>query len=95
VSKIMTRNPTFVSSDTSALDALQKMVQGKGISRTGFWCCSGCLVLFIRTIGNKYCCICCLLFWVVNDGHVQFVVFEVVLLISFLEMLMWIVPNYF
>lgn len=29
VSKIMTRNPIFVSSDTSALDALQKMVQGK------------------------------------------------------------------
>lgn len=29
VSKIMTRNPTFVASDTSALDALQKMVQGK------------------------------------------------------------------
>ncbi|KAL2347167.1 hypothetical protein Fmac_001167 [Flemingia macrophylla] len=29
VSKIMTRNPTFVTSDTLAIDALQKMVQGK------------------------------------------------------------------
>nr|XP_043633732.1 CBS domain-containing protein CBSCBSPB3 [Erigeron canadensis] len=29
ISKIMTRNPTFVSSDSLAIDALQKMVQGK------------------------------------------------------------------
>ncbi|KAL5704377.1 CBS domain-containing protein cbscbspb3 [Ranunculus cassubicifolius] len=29
VSKIMTRNPIFVNSDSSAMDALQKMVQGK------------------------------------------------------------------
>ncbi|MFS8035233.1 putative CBS domain-containing protein CBSCBSPB [Helianthus anomalus] len=29
ISKIMTRNPTFVNSDTFAIDALQKMVQGK------------------------------------------------------------------
>ncbi|GAB4855738.1 CBS domain-containing protein cbscbspb3 [Ancistrocladus abbreviatus] len=29
VSKIMTRNPIFVTSDTSAIEALQKMVQGK------------------------------------------------------------------
>lgn len=28
ISKIMTRNPTFVSSDSLAIDALQKMVQG-------------------------------------------------------------------
>ncbi|KAB2625937.1 CBS domain-containing protein CBSCBSPB3-like [Pyrus ussuriensis x Pyrus communis] len=29
VSKIMTRNPIFVNSDSSALEALQKMIQGK------------------------------------------------------------------
>ncbi|KAL4590447.1 hypothetical protein LXL04_003377 [Taraxacum kok-saghyz] len=29
ISKVMTRNPTFVSSDSLAIDALQKMVQGK------------------------------------------------------------------
>ncbi|XP_073288459.1 CBS domain-containing protein CBSCBSPB3-like isoform X2 [Primulina huaijiensis] len=29
VSKVMTRNPIFVNSDTLAIDALQKMVQGK------------------------------------------------------------------
>ncbi|XP_027075319.1 CBS domain-containing protein CBSCBSPB3 isoform X2 [Coffea arabica] len=29
VSKVMTRNPIFVTSDTLAIDALQKMVQGK------------------------------------------------------------------
>lgn len=29
VSKVMTRNPLFVTSDTLAIDALQKMVQGK------------------------------------------------------------------
>ncbi|KAL8200072.1 hypothetical protein R6Q57_011411 [Mikania cordata] len=29
ISKIMTRNPSFVSSDSLAIDALQKMVQGK------------------------------------------------------------------
>jgi len=29
VSKIMTRNPVYVTSDTLAIDALQKMVQGK------------------------------------------------------------------
>ncbi|RYR19100.1 hypothetical protein Ahy_B03g063774 isoform A [Arachis hypogaea] len=29
VSKVMTRNPTFVTSDTLAIDALQKMIQGK------------------------------------------------------------------
>ncbi|KAK9053496.1 hypothetical protein SSX86_030130 [Deinandra increscens subsp. villosa] len=29
ISKIMTRNPTFVSSDSLAIDALEKMVQGK------------------------------------------------------------------
>uniref|UniRef100_A0A803L4W8 CBS domain-containing protein CBSCBSPB3 n=1 Tax=Chenopodium quinoa TaxID=63459 RepID=A0A803L4W8_CHEQI len=29
VSKIMTRNPIFVTSDTLAIDALQKMIQGK------------------------------------------------------------------
>lgn len=29
VSKVMTRNPVFVTSDTSAVEALQKMVQGK------------------------------------------------------------------
>ncbi|MCO5548008.1 hypothetical protein L7F22_001464 [Adiantum nelumboides] len=29
VSKVMTRNPLFVTSETSAVDALQKMVQGK------------------------------------------------------------------
>nr|KYP61885.1 hypothetical protein KK1_016397 [Cajanus cajan] len=29
VSKVMTRNPTFVTSDTLALDAVQKMLQGK------------------------------------------------------------------
>jgi len=28
VSKIMTRNPVYVTSDTLAIDALQKMVQG-------------------------------------------------------------------
>jgi CBS domain-containing protein len=28
VSKVMTRNPLFVTCDTSAVDALQKMVQG-------------------------------------------------------------------
>ena len=28
MSKIMTRNPTYVMSDTLAIDALQKMVQG-------------------------------------------------------------------
>jgi len=28
VSKVMTRNPTFVMADTLAIDALQKMVQG-------------------------------------------------------------------
>lgn len=28
VSKVMTRNPLFVTSDTLAIDALQKMVQG-------------------------------------------------------------------
>lgn len=28
VSKIMTRNPIFVTADTSAIEALQKMVQG-------------------------------------------------------------------
>lgn len=28
VSKVMTRNPTFVLSDTLAVEALQKMVQG-------------------------------------------------------------------
>jgi CBS domain-containing protein len=29
VSKVMTRNPIFVTSDTLAIDALQKMIQGK------------------------------------------------------------------
>ncbi|KAI3523933.1 hypothetical protein L1887_02453 [Cichorium endivia] len=29
ISKVMTRNPTFVSADSLAIDALQKMVQGK------------------------------------------------------------------
>ncbi|CAL0306689.1 unnamed protein product [Lupinus luteus] len=29
VAKVMTRNPTFVTADTLAIDALQKMVQGK------------------------------------------------------------------
>ncbi|CAK8567983.1 unnamed protein product [Lathyrus sativus] len=29
VSKVMTRNPVFVTSDTLAIDALQKMIQGK------------------------------------------------------------------
>ena len=28
VSKVMTRNPIFVTSDTLAIDALQKMIQG-------------------------------------------------------------------
>ena len=28
MSKVMTRNPTFVMADTLAIDALQKMVQG-------------------------------------------------------------------
>jgi CBS domain-containing protein len=28
VSKVMTKNPLFVTSDTSAVDALQKMVKG-------------------------------------------------------------------
>jgi len=28
VSKVMTRNPVFVTSDTLALEALQKMIQG-------------------------------------------------------------------
>ena len=31
VSVVMTRNPMFVSSDSSAVEALQKMVQGKGV----------------------------------------------------------------
>ena len=29
VSKVMTKNPLFVTSDTLAVDALQKMVQGE------------------------------------------------------------------
>lgn len=29
VSKVMTRNPVFVTSDTLAIEALQKMIQGK------------------------------------------------------------------
>lgn len=28
VSKVMTRNPVFVTSDTLAIEALQKMIQG-------------------------------------------------------------------
>jgi CBS domain-containing protein len=31
MSKIMTRNPTYVMSDTLAIEALQKMVQGISI----------------------------------------------------------------
>jgi CBS domain-containing protein len=31
MSKIMTRNPTYVVSDTLAIEALQKMVQGISI----------------------------------------------------------------
>ena len=31
VSAVMTRNPMFVPSDSSAVEALQKMVQGKGV----------------------------------------------------------------
>jgi CBS domain-containing protein len=32
VSKVMTKNPVFVLNDTLAVEALQKMVQGKEIS---------------------------------------------------------------
>lgn len=36
VSKVMTRNPVFVLSDTLAVEALQKMVQGNETSKRAF-----------------------------------------------------------
>lgn len=39
MSKIMTRSPIFVTSDSLAIEALQKMVQGKYLNMHVCLCC--------------------------------------------------------
>lgn len=46
LSKIMTRNPLFVSADSLAIEALQKMVQGELSSQILSICCRDVQVSF-------------------------------------------------
>ena len=54
MSKIMTRNPIFVTSDTLGIEALQKMVQGEfKYLQMLLWICF--IVLTTRYLHSGYC----------------------------------------